>query len=46
METSEAVNGEARIPTRTSMVFRHEDGDWKLVHLHLSLPTPDEKHFE
>ncbi|HUF00996.1 MAG TPA: nuclear transport factor 2 family protein [Gaiellaceae bacterium] len=40
------VLGDARIPTRLSAVARREDREWRLVHVHLSLPAPDEEHFE
>lgn len=32
-----------RLPTRTTSVLRQEDGDWKLVHMHVSIGVPDEK---
>lgn len=31
-----------RLPTRTTSVFRNEDGNWKLLHAHFSVAVPDE----
>jgi hypothetical protein len=33
----------SRLPTRLSAVLRHEDGQWKVVHLHFSVGVPDEQ---
>lgn len=33
----------SRIPTRWTSVVRREDGDWRLVHMHVSVGVPDEK---
>ena len=32
-----------RIPTRWTSVLHEEDGDWRIVHMHVSLGVPDEK---
>jgi hypothetical protein len=31
------------IPTRHTRIFHKEDGMWKMVHLHVSIPVPNEK---
>ena len=31
-----------RVPTRVTTVWHQEDGDWRVVHLHLSIGVPDE----
>jgi len=31
------------VKTRLSVVFRHEDGEWKIVHMHFSVGVPDEE---
>jgi hypothetical protein len=36
----------SRLPTRLTAVLRHEDGDWKVVHLHFSVGVPDEEAIE
>lgn len=33
----------ARLPTRLTSVLHHEDGEWKIVHLHFSVGVPDEE---
>ncbi len=30
------------LPTRLTGVLRHEDGEWKVVHIHFSVGMPDE----
>lgn len=32
-----------RLPTRLTAVVRHEDGNWKVVHLHFSVGVPDDQ---
>lgn len=32
----------SRIPTRATTVWARQDGDWRIVHLHLSVGVPDE----
>jgi hypothetical protein len=31
------------LPTRLTAVLRHEDDEWKVVHLHFSVGVPDEE---
>jgi ketosteroid isomerase-like protein len=31
------------LPTRLTAVLHHEDGEWKIVHLHFSVGVPDEQ---
>ena len=33
----------ARLPTRLTSVLHHEDGEWKIVHLHFSVGVPDDE---
>jgi hypothetical protein len=33
----------SRLPTRLTAVLHHEHGDWKVIHLHLSVGVPDEQ---
>jgi len=35
-----------RLPTRLTAVLRHEDGEWKVVHLHFSVGVPDQDAIE
>jgi hypothetical protein len=36
----------SRLPTRLTAVLRHQDGDWKVVHLHFPVGVPDEQAIE
>ena len=38
-----AVLPEGAISTRLTGVVRQEEGEWKLVHIHLSVGVPDEE---
>jgi hypothetical protein len=40
--TVRLANGVA-IPVRHTRIFHQEDGDWKLVHLHVSIAVPNER---
>lgn len=31
------------VPIRHTRIFHKEDGEWKMVHLHASIPVPNEK---
>jgi len=33
----------AEVPIRHTRIFHKEDGKWKMVHLHASIPVPNEK---
>jgi|SRR5919109_3185286 hypothetical protein len=35
--------GGARMKTRLSSVLQREDGDWRIVHMHVSVGVPDEE---
>lgn len=39
--TVKLPNG-AEIPVRHTRIFHREDGDWKMVHLHVSIAVPNE----
>jgi ketosteroid isomerase-like protein len=36
----------SRLATRLSAILRHEEGEWKVVHLHFSVGVPDEQAME
>lgn len=40
--TVKFLNG-IEIPVRHTRIFHKEDGAWKIVHLHVSIPVPNEK---
>ena len=35
--------GDHEVPFRFSVVYRREDGDWKMVHFHSSVAVPNEE---
>ena len=43
VDTPTLMMGDVRLSTRLTAVFHHENGAWKVAHLHFSVAVPDDQ---